>query len=173
MRGRCTGQCFAVFTLGELTLDRLRAGESFNKSDDNPMGDDAPLLLAMLIPLTAEEATARIERLGFVAHGGGAAAHWSRDLGSSPDGEPIHIAFTNGERQITVGPLRHDWIGPGAIRAGWTAYAWVRDPKWSEVRDVFACRHWNEQTGRCDDYANRDLGDETHGDSIPRGATTW
>lgn len=161
----------------------LRPIEPYNRNPDNPMGDDGPLLLAMLIPLTPEEATARIERLDFVAHGGGAATHWSRDLEASPESEPIWIAFKNVDREI-VARLRHDWIGPGAIRAGWAPYAWVR--KWEDgsIRDVFACRNWNETTALCDTYHQRpwlcrhypdagDPGDEAAGDQIPRGATTW
>jgi len=198
LMGRCTGQCCAVFTLHESTLATVQRGEPYNAMLGNPMGDDGPLLLAMLIPLTPEEADARIERLGMTADGGGAATHWRRDFESAPNSESITVAFDNGERQISV-RLRRGWIAPDAIRSGWTAYAWVRDAQWPDIRAVFACRHWNETTGRCDAYVNRpwlcrdypgveaickhcgfqypltdrDPGDETGAEVIPSWATTW
>jgi Fe-S-cluster containining protein len=128
LSGRCTGQCCTVFTLSAGFHADLEAGGT---QIADGFRDDAPFLLAMLVPLTAIEAAARLESLGFKRAGVVApATDWQYDVNDLPRGWTIY---------------------PNALRPGWKAYAWSR----ASPREIFTCRHFNEVSHRCDAYAER------------------
>ncbi len=128
---------------------------------------------------------------------------WSFEMAEAPKLEPVFVSFERGKggarRALLV---RWGWLDQAAIREPWSAYAWCSSPSVNEAlieRDIFGCRNWNEATGRCDAYAerpwlcrqypdaehvcqhcgfqyplvDRDPGDETGAESIPRWSVTW